>query len=144
MRSSHLNGWIPSESEFVLQAVNEVMGQYTVDRQRVVAHGMGVGGQMAFYLGFSARDLIRGVATTGAVLTREPKENVANQRLSFFIVAGGKDPLAKDIAESKTKITEFKFAVTYREIADMGHQYLDFDEKVLEELIRWIDALDRL
>src|SRR5262249_19569883 len=75
-KAENENGWIPSESDFVLQAVNEVMGQYTIDRQRVVAHGMGVGGQMAFYLGFSARDLIRGVATTGAVLTREPKENV--------------------------------------------------------------------
>ena len=31
-------------------------------------HGMGVGGQMAFYLGFNARDMVRGVATSGAVL----------------------------------------------------------------------------
>lgn len=143
-KAENENGWIPSETEAILQTVNEILGQYSIDRDRIVAHGMGVGGQMAFYLGFSARDLIRGVATTGAVLTRDPKDNVANQRLSFFIVAGGKDPLAKDIAESKTKLTERKFAVTYREITDMGHQYLDFDEKVLEELVRWIDSLDKL
>jgi poly(3-hydroxybutyrate) depolymerase len=57
------------------------------------AHGMGVGGQMAFYLGFNKRDLFRGVATTGAALGSNPKERVANQPLSFFVVAGGKDPL---------------------------------------------------
>ena len=97
---------------------------------------------MAFYLGFHARDLIRGVATTGAVLAENPKENVANQPLAFFLVAGGKDPLAKAIAEGKDKLTEQKFPVIYREIPEMGHQYLD--EKTLEELVRWIDSLDRL
>jgi hypothetical protein len=31
--------------------------------------------------------------------------------------------------------------VTYREIPEMGHQYLD--AKTLGELVRWIDSLDR-
>ena len=44
--------------------------------------------------------------------------------------------------ESKDKLVEQKFPVVYREIADMGHQYLD--EKTLDELVRWIDSLDRL
>src|SRR5262249_40970155 len=135
------NGWLSSESDVVVQMLQEVMGQYTVDRQRVIAHGMGIGGQMAYYLSFNARDLIRGVATTGAVMTSQVKDNVANQRLQFFVIAGGKDPLVKDIQESKTKLANNKFSVTYREIAEMGHQYLD--AKTLGELVRWIDSLDR-
>ena len=75
------------------------------------------------------------------MLTRDPKDNVANQRLDFFIVAGGKDPLVKDIHDSKVKLEGNKFSVVYREIADMGHQYLD--ASTLEEMMRWIDALDR-
>jgi S1-C subfamily serine protease len=133
--------WLPSEADVVQQIVREVMGQYTVDRQRVVAHGMGVGGQMAFYVAFHARDLIRGVATTGAVLTNPPKTNVAHQRLAFFIAVGDKDPLAKAVAESKTKLVEQKFPVVYREIANRGTQYLD--DATLTELVRWIDSLDR-
>lgn len=140
-RAENENGWISSESDAVTQCVREVMGQYTIDRQRVVAHGMGIGGQMAFYLGFSARDLIRGVATTGAVLASPIKESVSNQRLQFFLVAGGKDPLAKDIKESADKLTAGKFSVVHREITDMGHQYLD--APTLEELARWLDSLDR-
>jgi S1-C subfamily serine protease len=133
--------WLPSEADAVQQIVREVMGQYTVDRQRVVAHGMGVGGQMAFYVAFHARDLIRAVATTGSVFTGQAKANVAHQRLSFFIVVGDKDPLAKAVAESKTRLTEQKFPLVYHEIANRGTQYLD--DATLTELVRWIDSLDR-
>jgi S1-C subfamily serine protease/predicted esterase len=134
-------GWLASEADFIQQTIRDVMAEYTIDRQRVVAHGMGIGGQMAFYLGFNARDLIRGVATVGAVLNNPTKDNVANQRLAFFIVAGGKDPLLKAIEETKTKLVERKFPVVYHEIPEMGHQY--FDAVILTDLIRWIDSLDR-
>jgi S1-C subfamily serine protease len=135
-------GWVASDAEFINQVVQEVTEQYAIDKQRVVVHGMGLGGQMAFYLGFHNRDTFRGVATTGAVLANQVKEKLPGQPLSFYIIAGGKDPLAKAIAESKTKLVEGKYSVIYREIPDMGAQYLDLD--TLEELVRWIDSLDRL
>ena len=97
--------------------------QYIIDKQRVVVHGMGLGGQMAFYLGFHNRDTFRGVATTGAVLANQVKEKLPAQPLSFYIIAGGKDPLAKPIAESKTKLVNNKYSVIFREIPNMGHQY---------------------
>ncbi len=134
-------GWLASEAEFVQEAARDVMKEYTIDRRRVVAHGMGVGGQMAFYLGFNARDLIRGVATTGAVLGTSPKPAEVGQRLTFFVVAGAKDPLAKDLAGVKPQLIEQKYAATYREVAEMGKEYLD--RKTFEELVRWIDSLDK-
>src|SRR5262249_20112990 len=140
-RSESEGGWLASETDFIQQIAQDLMAEYTIDRQRVIAHGMGIGGQMAYYLGFNVRDLIRGVATTGAVLTNHVKDNVASQRLSFFIVAGGKDPLAQAIAETKAKLTDHKFPVVHREIPEMGNQY--FDAVTLHELIRWIDSLDR-
>jgi S1-C subfamily serine protease len=136
------SGWVASETEFIAKTARDVISEYTIDRQRVVVHGMGIGGQMAFYLGFNARDLIRGVATTSAVLATQPKDPVINQRLQFFIVAGGKDPLAKDISKGQKTLSEKKFPVMFREIAEMGKQYLD--RKTLEELVRWIDSMDRL
>lgn len=141
-QSQNERGWLFSEADSVLEAAREVMGQYTIDRQRVVAHGMGGGGALAFYLAFQARDVVRGVATTGSVNPHQPKENLANQRLSFYVVAGEKDPLVKSIEETKAKLLTQKFPVVYREIRDMGHQYLD--EPTLDELIRWVDSLDRL
>src|SRR5216684_9110700 len=130
-------GWLRNEAGFILEVIQDLMSTYTIDRQRVVAHGWGSGGQQAFYLGFQARDVIHGVATTGAVLSGPVPDSAPNQRLSFFVVAGGKDPIAQAIAETKTKLTDKKLTVVYREIPDMGSQYLDAD--TLAELARWID-----
>jgi serine protease Do len=140
--SENANGWTPSEGEFINEAVKSVLDAYTIDRKRVVTHGMGVGGQMAFYLGFQNRSLVRGVATTGATLTSNPKEKVGNQPLAFFLAVGGKDPLKDAVKDSQTKLSDFKYSVIYREIAERGHEYLNLD--ALEELIRWIDSLDRI
>jgi S1-C subfamily serine protease/predicted esterase len=140
-KSESETGWLGSEAEFVQEAARDVMKEFTIDRSRVIAHGMGVGGQMAFYLGFSARDMVRGVATSGAVLGTQPKPNQAGQRLAFYVVAGGKDPLAKEIAAVKPQLTEQKYAVTYREVAEMGKEYLD--RRAFDELVRWIDSLDK-
>lgn len=141
-QAKNKDGWVASETEEVLQDVRTVLGQYTIDRSRVIAHGMGVGGQMAFYLGFNARDLVRGVAATGAVLGTQPKDNLADQPLSFFIVGGQKDPLIRDIADGKARLAEKKFPVVYREIAEFGKEYLD--EKTFQELRAWMDSLDRI
>ena len=126
----------------VAEVARDVMATYTVDKRRVVVHGMGVGGQFAFYLGFHNRDLVRGVAATGAALANQAKEKVPNQPLAFYLHVGGKDPLKDSVVESRTKLIEQKYPVVYREDKDAGHQYLD--DKALEELVRWIDSLDRL
>src|SRR5581483_4572147 len=116
--SDNETGWAAPEMDFVTEAARAVMGTYTVDRRRVVVHGMGMGGQMAFYMGFQARDLVRGVATVGAVLTSNPKERVPNQPLSFFVVVGEKDPIVKAVEESKAKLVEHKYPVLLRELKE--------------------------
>jgi serine protease Do len=135
-------GWIPAEADFVQDAAKKIIGQYTIDRRRVVGHGMGIGGQAALHMGFNNRDLIRAVATTGSSLNGQAKEKVANQPLSFYIHAGTKDPLAKSVLETKNKLAEQKFPIIYREAEDKGHEY--FDGATFEELIRWIDSLDQI
>jgi predicted esterase len=139
-RSDADDGWVPNDAEFILEVTREVMKQYNVDRQRVVAHGMGVGGQMAIHLGFAARDLFRGVATTGAVVT-QPKAAVATQRLAFYLAAGDRDPLVKAVADCRTKLADLRLPAVYREIPERARDYLT--EAALRELVRWIDTLDR-
>ncbi len=124
-KTDNERGWTQGESEFVLEAVKAATDAYTIDRRRVVAHGMGLGGEMAFYLGFHARNVIRGVATVGAALTSNPREKVPNQPLAFYLVVGGKDPLKDTVKESREKLAEHKYLVIYREVEDMGHQYID-------------------
>ena len=147
-KSENEAGWVATEADFVQEATRAVMARYTIDRRRVVAHGMGTGGQMAFYLGFAARNLVRGVATTGAVLNSNPKERVANQPLAFFLAVGEKDPIREAVKASKEKLTEHRYPVHYRELREKGHQYFDVEDKdglaAFEQLMRWIDSLDRI
>jgi S1-C subfamily serine protease/predicted esterase len=141
-KSNNPEGWLPSETELVMNDVKKVLGQYTFDRSRVVAHGMGNGGQMAFYVGFNARDVFRGVATIGATLGTPPKDNVANQPVSFFLAVGDKDPLLKDVEAGKQALEEKRFPVVYRVMTESGKEY--FDVKTFTELLNWMDSLDKI
>jgi S1-C subfamily serine protease/predicted esterase len=145
-KTDNERGWNGGDAEFVQEAVKAVADAYTIDRRRVVAHGMGLGGEMAFYLGFNARSLIRGVAVTGAGLTSNPKEKVPAQPLSFYLAVGGKDPLKDSVEESKKKLAEFKYPAIVHVVPEMGHQYLDGRAALptFDEMIRWIDSLDRI
>lgn len=139
-------GWVASESDFIREVIKDVTGLYTIDKDRVVMHGMGIGGQMAFYVGFHARDLLRAVAVNGATLDSQAKADEAARPLSFFLVVGDKDPVAPGVKDSKAKLDAQKYPVIYREIANLGHQYLNDElaDQTMEEFIRWIDSLDRM
>jgi poly(3-hydroxybutyrate) depolymerase len=134
-------GWTPSDTDLVLEAVRDATTNYTIDKNRIVAHGTGNGGQMAFSLAFRAREVFRGAATLGAVLS-EPLENIPEQRLAFYVAAGDRDPVLQAIAETRTKLVNRRFPVLYRVFPNRGREYLD--DPAFAELVRWIDALDRL
>lgn len=139
-KSENADGWIASESDFVIDSVRDVMKQFTADRQRIVAHGMGVGGQMALHLAMSHRDLFRGAATVGAV-PGTLKDNVAQQRLAFYLAGGELDPLIRPIADARVKLAEKRYSAVFREIPARGREYLS--EAALREVARWIDVLDK-
>ena len=107
---------------------------------------MGVGGEMALYLGFQMRTLVRGVAPVGASLGSNPREKLPNQPLSFFLIYGGKDPVKPGVVQTKERLGKFKYPVILREVTNMGVEYIDGKAGVptLEELVRWIDSLDRM
>lgn len=134
--------WASTETEDVIVTVREALKPYTIDPARVVVHGMGIGGSMGLYMAFNARDFIRGVAVSGAPLAGNAKDNLPNQPLSFFLIAGDKDPLLKEIQDTTTKLKAKKFPLIYREIADFGKQYID--QKTLDELTVWLDSMDRI
>jgi predicted esterase len=133
-------GWIPSAANHVVAATQETAKGYNVDRQRVVAHGLGIGGQMALYLGFNHRDVFRGVCAVGATATNL-KDNVANQRLSIYLYSGEFDQVKASISDSRTRLAERRFPAFYREIPERGREYLE--KRHIPEVVRWIDSLDQ-
>ncbi len=141
-RSASTDSWIPTETQGVVQDIRAIMKEFTIDHSRVIAHGTGNGGQMAFHVGFNARDTFRGVAPIGAKLGTTPGDNIATQPLSFFIATGDKDPNVKEIEALKPLLAEKGFPVVVRVVKEAGKDTLD--AKTFEELQSWMDSLDRL
>ncbi|WP_020472854.1 PDZ domain-containing protein [Zavarzinella formosa] len=136
------SGWVAGEAEGIMSDVRQVRTSYTIDPQRVIAHGQGVGGQMAYYMAINHREVIRAAVPVGAVLASNPKEPVANQRLTFLVIAGAKDPIVKDVQEGFKKLTEKKYPAIYREMKQSGKEYVNDDGDVFREMVRWMDSLD--
>ena len=137
------SGWVAGEAAGIMEDVMWVRTRYTVDSKRVVAHGTGVGGQMAYYLGFNQRDVIRGVVPAGAVLASNPKDPDPAKRVEFLVVGGAKDPLVKQVAEGPKKLAEKKYKALYREMKEYGKEYVNEDEVVFGQVLGWIETLDK-
>lgn len=136
-------GWVAGEAEGIMEDLRWVRTRYTIDPKRIIAHGQGVGGQMAYYLAINQREVIRAAAPVGAVLASNPKEPVANQRVEFLVIAGAKDPLVKEIAETPKKLAEKKYKALYREMKLTGKEYVYDDLDVFSEMVRWMASLDK-
>ncbi|HKB06546.1 MAG TPA: PDZ domain-containing protein [Gemmataceae bacterium] len=136
-------GWVAGEADAVMDDVRWVRTRYTIDGKRVIAHGIGVGGQMAYYLGINQRDVIRGAVPVGAVLASNPKDPVSNQRVEFLVIAGAKDPLVNEIREAPKKLGEKKYKAVYLEMKQSGKEYVNDDPEVFGQMVRWMDTLDK-
>ena len=97
---------------------------------------------MAYYLGFAARDFVRGVAVGGAPLTTQPRTPDLARPLAFFLAAGKKDPRATEIEQGKRRLAEKGFPVAYREMPTAGPSELD--APTVEALKEWLDTLDAI
>jgi poly(3-hydroxybutyrate) depolymerase len=135
------DGWQPTHADFIVAAVRETQKTYTIDNQRIVANGMGRGGEMALFLAFNHRDLFRGALVSGCTAL-SIKDNVPNQRLSFFLFGGDFDPIQKHISDSRTRMAERRFPAFYKAMPERGRDdYLS--AKAIAEALRWLETLDQ-
>ena len=134
--------WDGSEIEFVRKAMDEVIRTYTIDRTRVVVHGFQAGGSMAYYVAMTQRDLVRGLAPIAAPLPMRMGRPTTDpvQPLMIFSVSSEQSDAATRIAAGERLLAQAAFPVISRVL---GGAERDLNEQELDELIRWIDTLDR-
>jgi serine protease Do len=130
----------PKDLPLVRKLADQVRGGYTIDPNRVVAHGEQGGGALACLLAFEHRDLVRGLAAVEAPAAGALAENEPIYRLAVYSASAGKSPAAPIIAAGVKRLQELKYPVTVVDLGDVPRTLTD-DE--LSALVRWIDALDR-
>jgi len=135
-------GWQPNETEFIKDLTEEFIKTYSIDRRRIVLHGMGAGGNLAYLLASQHRELFRGVLTIQTPTRLPPPDHEPDFRLQFFLVEQEKSPAAKMVKATADALRKLKFPVSYRALGgDPGAYPTPVDAT---EFGRWIDIMDRI
>lgn len=136
------NRWQPSEIEFIRKTMDNVLNTYNIDRNRIVSFGRQAGGAMALILGFSHRDLVRGVIPVDApfplragITPNDPAERLA---MHAILVKGS--PVRAAVDNAIKTLESAKYPVSKTELDSPGK----ISDELRETLSRWIDSLDRI
>ena len=141
-KAADAKGWTPNEVEFIKDVTRHFKDKYSIDAARVAVHGFREGAVMATHVAFKFREEFRGIAMCGAPLQMAPPENEPDLRLQFHLTCGDRDPLLPVIKKVEKRLVELKFPTTLRTIKDLPAKYPSGE--TVEEIARWLDALDRM
>jgi serine protease Do len=141
-KAAQIAGWIPDETEFVKDCVDQFLEKYSIDRSRVVLHGYASGGGFAYVMAFKHRQVFKGISTVAAPLMSPPPDNEPDFRLQFHLVSGDNDPQHRGVVLTARGLREVKYPVVQTTIEGAGHKYPGGE--VIAEIAIWIDALDRI
>lgn len=134
--------WTRTEVDFIRKTVDQAIATYNIDRTRVVIYGHQAGGAMAYLTGFQFRELFTGIVAVDAGLPMRTQlpDNDPISRLAIFTTLVKSSRLAERVEQGIKQLGEMKYPVTVKEVS--AQRELEGGE--LTELVRWIDALDRI
>ncbi len=140
-KTSTRTGWTPNHAEYVRDAVVDFQEKYNIDSSRTAVHGLATGGEFAASVAFRFPELFRGIALASTALKDAPPEHSPEFQVQFHLIYGDRDPEGGLVQRTAAGLSKLKFPVTLRKIASHRAGYPQAD--AVEEMARWLDALDR-
>jgi serine protease Do len=136
------NRWQPTEIEFIRKTMDNIINTYNVDRNRIVSFGRQAGGAMSLILGFSQRDLVRGVIPVDAPfpLRAGISPNDPADRLAVHAILVKGSPVSRAVGNAIKALEAAKYPVSRTELESPGK----ITDELRESLTQWIDSLDRI
>jgi serine protease Do len=134
--------WTRTEVEFIRKTVDQAIATYNIDPTRVVVYGHQAGGAMAYLTGFQSRELFSGVVAVDAGLPMRMQlpDNDPVSRIAIYTTLMNSSRLAERVKQTIEKFREMKYPITVKDVASPR----ELDAGEIAELVRWIDALDRI
>jgi hypothetical protein len=134
--------WLPTETTFIRKTIDNLKTTYNVDPERIVVFGSDNSGAMALLVGFTHRDLIRGIVAINAPVPRGAPSifNEPLQRLALYVGTPEESPLSKRVDFNVRTLRESRFPVTRVNVSETD----GLSATQMTELMRWIDSLDRI
>ena len=136
------NRWQPTEIEFIRKTMDNIINTYNIDRNRIVSFGRQAGGAMSLILGFSQRDLVRGVIPVDAPfpLRAGISPNDPAERLAVHAILVKGSPVSRAVGNAIKALEAAKYPVSRTELESPG----EITDELRESLTQWIDSLDRI
>jgi len=134
--------WTPTEVEFIKKTVDQAIATYNIDPTRVVVYGHQAGGAMAYLTAFQSRELFSAVVVVDASLPMRMRlpDNDPIKRMAIYTTLVKSSRVAKRVEQSIETFRQMKYPVTVKGLTFPR----DLDDGETADLVRWIDALDRI
>ena len=131
----------------VAAMLEEICGEYAVDRSRVYVSGLSDGGTFTFLLGLSRPELFAGIAPVAGDFHGMMDEMLRRKQgidLPIHIVHGAQDHIfpVESIRSGYGLLTRLGYKAQYQELPDWGHSYCSFVNEQL--LMPWFEGLSEL
>ncbi len=126
---------------FVTQVIDHVLGQYRIDPLRVVLAGHDTGGRMAQQVAMQHRSVVTALALIESPLAVRLVEAEPVHPLYFYLAVAAESKLAAASQRSVQTLRQAKHPVVLKQLPGKP-RLLNAAER--EELMRWIDTLDRI
>ncbi len=134
--------WQPGEIELVKKLLENLRAGYHVDPNRIAAIGDGAGAGFACLAAFQHREGVRAVAALcPEPIMFPPPENDPAYPLSCYIARPEKDQRAAQVDAFVERLRAAKYPVV---VKNVGEKVRELTAEEMTELLRWIDALDRI
>ena len=132
------------DTRSVAAMLEEVCGEYTVDRSRVYLSGLSDGGTFTYLLGLSRPELFAGIAPVAADFTGAMDDMLRRkqgQNLPIYIVHGALDHIfpVGPIRKGHGLLQRLGYDARYEELPEWGHSYCS---GINERLVMpWFESL---
>ncbi|PCH51039.1 MAG: hypothetical protein COC20_06085 [Cellvibrionales bacterium] len=134
----------PLDAESIEACIEEVCGEYNVDRQRILLTGLSDGGTFSYLAAFSWPELFAGVAPIAGELSQiaDPmlRQKVAKD-VPFYVIHGFHDHIfhIKTVQSTCGLLEHLGYNLKFDELPDWGHAY---PYKINEErVLPWFESL---
>jgi S1-C subfamily serine protease len=136
------SGWTPSDADLIRETINGIAGSHTIDRRRLVAHGLDQGAQMALHMALVGKEAPAGVAILNAGWPGTVRDRVPGKGSAFFLFVGATDPSRPAVQDLFNRVLQKHYAVISKIMSQPNTSYLDAGQ--MAELAAWMDSMDGL
>lgn len=141
-KAANVATWGANEAEYIKDVTQYCRDTYSIDAARIAIHGFGSSGPFASQVAFKYREQFRAVVLAGSPLRTAPPDNEPDARLQFHLICGDKDPAYRFVILTDKRLKEQKFPTALSVMKDTAAKYPS--GTTLEEMVRWLDSLDRI